>query len=163
MMLKEIGITSDAEDLARHIRQSWDRFDRELPQNSVRSAYPDALPCLEAMRKMGLKMGIVSNIPSEERLRNELEAIGLTHFFPTLVSSGEVGISKPIRAIFYLAARKLNERPENILFVGDDLHRDYYGAIDAGMKAVLIDRREPMKGNTNICRVSSLDQLPPML
>jgi len=110
-----------------------------------------------------MKMGIVSNIPSEERLRDELEAIGLTHFFPMLVSSGQVGISKPEKAIFDLAAKKLNETPNDILFVGDDLQRDYYGAVQAGMKAVLIDRRGVIRDNTNVCRLSSLQQLPPIL
>jgi HAD superfamily hydrolase (TIGR01549 family) len=163
MMLKEIGITDDVEDLARYIRQNWDRVDRQLPQNIVRSAYSDALPCLEAIRDLGMKMGIVSNIPSEERLRDELEAIGLTHFFPMLMSSGQVGISKPEKAIFHLAAKKLNETPNDILFVGDDLQRDYYGAIQAGMKAVLIDRRRVIRDNANVCRISSLQQLPPIL
>ena len=163
MMLKEIGLTDDVEDLARYIRQNWDRVDRQLPQSTVRSAYSDALPCLEAIRDLGMKMGIVSNIPSEERLRDELEAIGLIHFFPMLVSSGQVGISKPEKAIFDLAAKKLNETPNDILFVGDDLQRDYHGAIQAGMKAVLIDRRGVIRDNTNVCRLSSLQQLPPIL
>src|SRR5216683_8417605 len=108
-------------------------------------------------------MGIVSNIPSEERLRNELEAIGLIQFFSVLVSSGSVGIAKPNRSIFHLAANQLNELPENILFVGDDLQRDYYGALQAEMKAVLIDRRGTLKDETSIRRLSSLEQLPPIL
>lgn len=160
MMLKEIGIRDDRENLAHYVAQNWDRVDRQLPQNTVRSAYPDALPCLEAMRRLAMKMGIVSNIPSEERLRNELKAIGLIQFFPVLVSSGSVGISKPKKEIFDLAAKKLNEQPSNILFVGDDLQRDYYGAIHAGMKAVLIDRRGILKDDPNVCRVSSLEQVP---
>ena len=163
MMLKEIGITEDSDNLARYIRQNWDRVDRQLPQNTVRSAYSDALPCLKSIRDLGMKMGIVSNIPSEERLRNELEAIGLVRFFPILVSSGSVGISKPDKRIFHLEAKKLDELSNNILFVGDDLQRDYYGAIHAGMKAVLIDRREIVKDDTNVCRVSSLEQLPLIL
>jgi len=163
MMLKEIGITEDCENLAHYIRQNWDRVDRQLPQHIVRSAYPDALPCLEAITKLGLKTGIVSNIPSEELLRNELEAIGLAHFFPMLVSSGKVGISKPNKAIFHIAAKKLNETPSDILFVGDDLQRDYYGAILASMTAVLIDRRGILKDDSNVCRLSSLEQLPPIL
>ena len=163
MMLKEIGVTDDCENLARYVAQNWDRVDRQLPQNTVRTAYPDAVPCLEATRRLGLKMGIISNIPSEERLRNELEAIGLVKFFPILVSSGSVGISKPDKRIFHLAAKKLDELPNNILFVGDDLQRDYYGAIHAGMKAVLIDRREIVKDDTNVCCVSSLEQLPLIL
>jgi len=163
MMLKEIGITDDCENLARYIRQNWDRVDQQLPQNIVRRAYSDAPPCLEATRKLGLKMGIVSNISSEERLRNELETIGLIHFFPVLIASGSVGIAKPNKQVFHLAAKEINETPGNILFVGDDLQRDYYGAIQAGMKAVLIDRSGIMKGNSNICRLSSLEQLPPIL
>ena len=163
MMLKEIGIRDDCESLARYVRQNWDRVDRQLPQKFVRSAYPDAPPCLEATKRLGAKMGIVSTIPSEERLRNELEAIGLIQFFPMLVSSGSVGISKPKKEIFHLAAKKLNEPPSNILFVGDDLQRDYYGAIHAGMKAVLIDRREVVKDDPNVCSVSSLEQVPLIL
>ncbi len=108
-------------------------------------------------------MGIVSNIPSEERLRNELEAIGLIHFFPVLVSSGEVRISKPAREIFHLAAKKLEETPDKILFLGDDLQRDYYGALHAGMKAVLIDRKGALNEDTSVRSLSSLEQLPPIL
>jgi HAD superfamily hydrolase (TIGR01549 family) len=163
MMLKEVGIAGDLETLARYIRQNWDRIDRQLPQNTVRSAYPDVPLCVEAIRKLGLKMGIVSNIPSEERLRNELETIGLIEYFQVLVSSGSVGISKPNKEIFHLAAKKLNEVPENILFVGDDLQRDYYGALQAGMIAVLIDRRGIFKDEPNVCRLSSLEQLSPTL
>lgn len=162
MMLKEIGLTEDG-NLARYIRQNWDRVDRSLPQSLVRCAYPDALSCVASIRKLGLKMGIVSNIPSEERLRQELETIGLIQFFPVLVASGRVGASKPKKEIFHLAAKRVNEPPGNILFVGDDLQRDYYGAIHAGMKAVLIDRREILKGDTNVCRVSSLQQVPLIL
>lgn len=163
MMLKEIGLTEDCENLACYIRQNWDRVDRSLPRDLVRSAYPDALSCVASIRKIGLKMGIVSNIPSEERLRQELEAIGLIQFFPVLVASGAVGVSKPNREIFHLAGERLNETPENILFVGDDLQRDYYGAIRAGMKAVLIDRREVIRDDANVCRVSSLEQIPLIL
>ena len=163
MMVKEIGITEDCEKLAGYIRQNWDRVDRQLPRNTVRTPYPDAVPCLEATRRLGLKMGIVSNIPSEERLRNEIEAIGLVNYFPILLSSGSVGISKPDKRIFHMAAKKLDEPLDRILFVGDDLQRDYYGAIHAGMKAVLIDRRNILKDDTNVCRISSLEQLPPIL
>ena len=163
MMLKEIGLTEDCGNMARFIRQNWDRVDRSLPRDLVRCAYPDALPCVASIRKLGLKMGIVSNIPSGERLRQELEAIGLIQFFSVLVASGTVGISKPKKEIFHLAAKRLNEPPSNIVFVGDDLQRDYYGAIHAGMKAVLIDRGGALRDDTNVCRVSSLEQVPLIL
>lgn len=65
--------------------------------------------------------------------------------------------------IFHLAAKKLDEPLDRILFVGDYLQRYYYGAIHAGMKAVLIDRREVIKDDTNVCGFSSLEQLPQIL
>ncbi len=163
MMLKEIGIAKSSQSLARYIRQNWDRVDRQLPQNIVRRAYSDAPPCLEAIGKLGLKMGIVSNIPSVERLGKELEAIGLIRFFPVLIASGSAGTAKPKKQIFHLAANAINEAPSNILFVGDDLHRDYHGAMGAGMKAILIDRREVLKADSNVCRLSSLEEIPPLL
>jgi FMN phosphatase YigB (HAD superfamily) len=49
------------------------------------------------------------------------------------------------------------------LFVGDDLQRDYYGALQAGMQAVLIDRRGIFKDDSNVCRLTSLEQLPLIL
>jgi HAD superfamily hydrolase (TIGR01549 family) len=163
MMLREVGIAGDLETLARYVRQNWDRIDRQLPRNTVRSAYPDVPPCVEAIRKLGLKMGIVSNIPSVERLRNELEAIDLGRYFSVMIASGSVGIAKPNKQIFHVAAKEIDETPGSILFVGDDLHRDYYGAIQAGMKAVLIDRRGVLKDDSGIYRLSSLEQLPPLL
>lgn len=149
--------------MARYIRQNWERVDRSLPQGFVRRAYPDAISCVYTTRRLGLKMGIVSNIPSEEQPRKELETIGPIQFFPVLVASGAVGISKPKKEIFHLAAKRIDGSPGNILFVGDDLQRDYYGAIHAGMRPVLIDRREVLKDDTNVCRVSSLEEIPLIL
>lgn len=51
-----------------------------------------------------MKMGVVSNIESEQRLRKELGLIGLSEFFPVLVASGSVGYAKPARQIFDIAA-----------------------------------------------------------
>lgn len=162
LLLQQLRIPGDIVELARLIRQSWNQMDRQLPQPQLRTAYPDAIPCLEAIRNLGLKMGIVSNIPSEDWLRRELEIIGLVKYFQILVSSGSIGIAKPDRRIFKIAAEKIQTKPPDILFVGDDPQRDYHGATEAGMKALLVDRKE-LFTRTKMRRVSSLEELPKIL
>ena len=95
-------------------------------------------------------------------MRRELEIIGLLEYFQILVSSGSIGIAKPDRRIFEIAAEKIQAKPPDILFVGDDPQRDYHGATEAGMKALLVDRKE-LFTRTKMRRVSSLEELPKIL
>ncbi|MBO0888755.1 HAD family hydrolase, partial [Candidatus Bathyarchaeota archaeon] len=107
--------------------------------------------------------GIVSNIPSLERLQMEVEAIGLSNFFSVLIAAGAIGVAKPDTLIFETAAKAIGESPREVLFVGDDPWRDYHGALRAGMKALLIDRRGVFKHLDGVCRISSLAHVPAMV
>lgn len=107
MIIEHLGVQDDFGNLARYVQENWDRMDHQLPKDLVRRAFPDALPCLEALAGRKMQMGIVSSIQSEKRLREELANIGLLHFFSVLVASGSVGIDKPARAIFELASDKI--------------------------------------------------------
>jgi len=159
MILENLGMAHH-EDLAQFIRNNWERMDEQLPKTLVRRAFPDARPCLEAISGLGLRMGMVSNIESEQRLRKELELVRLSEFFPVLVASGSIGYAKPAREIFDIAAKLVQLMPEEILFVGDDPERDYHGALGAGMSSVLIDRTERYSDLAGVRRVSSLEQVP---
>jgi len=159
MIIKHLGVEGDLDQLAGYVQENWDRMDRQLPKTLVRKPYQDAAPCLEALAGMGLQRGIVSNIQSEERLRQELQNIDLLHFFPVLVASGSVGIDKPSRGIFELAANQVGVEPGRTMFVGDDLERDYYGSRAAGMNPVLIDRSRKYKLHSSLNWVSSLEEL----
>ncbi len=163
MLLEHLHLKGDLESLAKFVQENWDRKERELPSVQVRRAYPDALPCIERIHRRKLKMGIVSNIQSEERLRTELKTIGLLDFFPSLVASGTVGMEKPQREIFDLGARKIGLEPREILFVGDDLERDYKGALGAGMNPVLVDRNQRHMDQPLLKRVTSLEEVPELL
>jgi len=163
LILEHLGFEKEQGPMARFVRENWNRVDRELPHDFLRSAYPDVSPCLEGVTDLVLKMGIVSIIPSQERLVSEVEGMGLTKFFQVLVASGTVGAAKPNRAIFYEAATRSETAHDEILFVGDDLERDYEGAIRSGMKAVLVDRRGSFKDHGDTCRISSLVEIPKIL
>lgn len=66
----------------------------------------------------------------------ELRAVDLDRFFETVVVSGDLGYRKPDPRIFSLAFKRMRLTPEEVLFVGNDMYRDVYGAQQAGMKAV---------------------------
>ena len=143
----------------RHCRADWaglvdatfrgltDRPPREtfFDELYARFAAPDAwrvfedvAPTLDALAARGLKLGVISNW--DERLRPLLEQLKLADYFEAIVVSREAGSSKPSRAIFKHAVRKLGLPPEAVLHVGDDLSMDVRGARAAGLAALLLRR-----------------------
>jgi putative hydrolase of the HAD superfamily len=100
---------------------------------------PDALPVLAALRAAGLRLAIVSNWDSS--LPPLLERLGLTAAVDAVVVSALVGMSKPARGIFDEAVRLTGVAHAETLHVGDSLTDDYHGALDAGLSALLLDRR----------------------
>ncbi len=107
------------------------RFDR---------VFADVLPALEGLQGLGMPLGIVSNFTAG--LEHLLERLDLRRFFDVVVVSAVVGIAKPDRRIFDLAAEKVGYPRHRLLYVGDHLGDDIEGAWGAGWDAVLIDRRD---------------------
>ena len=94
-------------------------------------------PLLEALRELGLKLGLVSNaFDPGWLLHRDLELMGLSERLDFSVFSSEVGRRKPDPAIFERALEALGVAPENALFVGDRLYEDVRGAAEVGMTTV---------------------------
>jgi putative hydrolase of the HAD superfamily len=98
--------------------------------------YDDALPALAAMRKHGLKVGLLSN--SSRNLEEFVVHHGLTA--DAVLTSGAHGKTKPHESIFLALLERLEVVPVEAVMVGDTLHEDVEGALAVGMQAVLIDR-----------------------
>ena len=108
--------------------------------------YDDALPTLAALRRRGLRTGILSNSPwgSPAALwREEVDRLGLLAAVDAAVFCGEVGWRKPAVQGFERIAEKLHVPPGRCLFVGDDARWDVAGPRRAGMAAIRIDRLAP--------------------
>ena len=98
--------------------------------------FDDTVPCLEGLRRRGVKLGIISNW--DNRLRPLLRALGLEQYFEVIVVSGEAGYHKPDAKIFELATKELGIPAASILHVGDSSSEDFSGAQNAGMQSVLV-------------------------
>jgi len=66
----------------------------------------------------------------------ELYAVGLASFFDPIIVSGNFGYRKPDPRLFTTALAAMNMAPSEVLFVGNDMYRDVYGAQRVGMKAI---------------------------
>jgi putative hydrolase of the HAD superfamily len=106
--------------------------------------YPDVLPALEAWRRIGIQLGVLSNFDS--RLHLVLKALELDQFFTSVTISTEVGVAKPDPEIFAAALQKHYCESQDAWHIGDSFTQDYQGAKAAGLRAILLERTEQMAG-----------------
>ncbi|HYB46645.1 MAG TPA: HAD family hydrolase [Streptosporangiaceae bacterium] len=77
--------------------------------------------------------------------RGELHKVGLLGYFDPIIVSGDHGYRKPDRRLFQLALDGMAVAAENALYVGNDMHRDIYGAQQAGLTTVMFDSDQGTK------------------
>jgi putative hydrolase of the HAD superfamily len=117
---------------------------------SLLQPYPKTVPTLIRLREKGYKLGIVTDAPSMQAWTRLVES-GLADFFDVVVTKDDVqGKTKPHPRPFEAALKNLCMRPDEVLFVGDNINRDVLGAKKAGMVAVLAKYGEWEKARTGI-------------
>ncbi len=87
----------------------------------------------------------------------KLELMKVLQYFDFMVTSEEAGEEKPSPKIFNMCIKKAGCLPSECLFIGDDLKKDYYGALSAGMKALWFNVSNNNAENT--AQITSLTQL----
>jgi FMN phosphatase YigB (HAD superfamily) len=123
--------------------------------------FPDVFPTLEALRSLGLRLGIVSNW--DWCLPDLCEILGLTPYFDFIVASARVGAAKPHPAIFQAALREAGSDPDETLHAGDNLAADVRGAQAVGITGVWLDRGCTNAAPEDYPVVCRLDQLLALL
>ncbi|MBN2180271.1 MAG: HAD family hydrolase [Sedimentisphaerales bacterium] len=126
------GIKLDAQQW-KHYASLWYE-----PLRKIATTEPDIKQTMAALKNAGLKLGILSNtFVNGSSLDMHLEQVGILEFFHTRVYSYEFDFRKPDLRIFKIAAERIGEALENILYVGDRIDKDIKPALKLGMKAVL--------------------------
>jgi len=100
----------------------------------IREMRPEMPSVLKEIRKMGLKIGCISNTHSLRQVSTNLREYGILDFFDPIILSSEYGRRKPDPAIFYKAARQANVPTGACVFVGDAIEKDILGANRAGFR-----------------------------
>jgi putative hydrolase of the HAD superfamily len=129
---------------------------------------PEVPAVLEAIRMMGLKIGLISNVNSRGQVPANLGAYGIRDYFDPLVLSSVYGRRKPDPAIFHHAARLAGVPTSACVFIGDRISRDILGAKRAGYSAAIqilhdYDHREADDGATPDAVISNMTELVDIL
>ena len=128
---------------------------KELQQVSYSMVlYPDVIDSLIKLKSLNFKLGLISNM---DKLGSELlNEFKLSEYMDICVTSKEANVEKPDPQIFNLALSKLNIKPEEAIYVGDQILSDVEGASNAGMTPVLLDRENSHVNYENL-KVTNLE------
>ncbi len=128
---------------------------KELQQVSYSMVlYPDVIDSLIKLKSLNFKLGLISNM---DKLGSELlDEFKLSEYMDICVTSKEANVEKPDPQIFNLALSKLNIKPEEAIYVGDQILSDVEGASNAGMTPVLLDRENSHVNYENL-KVTNLE------
>lgn len=122
------------------------------------SIYDDVVPALEELKK-DYKLVLIANTDPFS-ISSVVEKHGLQQYFDEIVYSCDTGKLKSDPSSFTDVLEKLDIDKEDAVMIGDSLESDVKSAEAAGIKAVLIDRRDRMEHDP---KIGSLDQLKDIL
>lgn len=120
-------------------REDRIRASVELRLAYVRDALtprPGTVKTLSILRDIGYSIGLISNC--SEEVPRLWDSTPFASWVDAAVLSFDVGLAKPDPRIYGTASERLGVSPEHCLFVGDGSDGELSGALQAGMKAVLI-------------------------
>ena len=117
--------------------------------------FTDTKPTLEALRRAGVKVGVISNAGWDVRI--QFVAAGLHELVDVYALSYEIGVIKPDAAIFLRPCEELGVAPERALMVGDTPIPDG-GALAVGMPVHLLPLAPPRgpRGLDSVLRLVGL-------
>ncbi|MBW9223216.1 TIGR02253 family HAD-type hydrolase [Methanothermococcus sp. SCGC AD-155-E23] len=109
--------------------------------------YPDTIKTLIELKKMGLKLGVVTDGITIKQWE-KLIRLGIADFFDEVVTSEEFGLGKPNLEFYRYALKKINLKGEEVVYVGDRIDNDIIPASKVGMHTIRILRGKykDMKG-----------------
>ncbi|WP_375435683.1 HAD family hydrolase [uncultured Hymenobacter sp.] len=127
----------------------------------LRRPVPGALPLLEAL-KPHYRIGIVTNNRTSEQ-KEKLTQLGMSHLIDALITSEDVGVTKPNPRIYQVALERLHGSPAETVMVGDNWLADVVGALEAGIRPLWLNRFASTRALPHVDEITSLEPLPDVL
>jgi 2-haloacid dehalogenase len=118
---------------------SADKRARLLEAYLTLTAFPDVKPGLEALKRRGLRLAILSN-GEPKMLEAAARSAGIVDLLDAILSVEEVKIFKPSPRVYHLAPEHLRVRPGELGFVSSNCW-DVAGASSVGLETFWIQRR----------------------
>jgi len=140
---------------------TYGRWDAEGATELVfaeRDLHADALPCLEALRARGHRLGAAGNMYAhhEDFLRPYVDFVG---------SSERWAVEKPDPGFFAHVVEAAGAPAADVLYVGDRVDNDVVPALAAGLHAIRVRRgaHADVESPEGVVTIASLAELPEAL
>ncbi len=105
---------------------------------SLLRPFPKTIDILIYLKSQGYKLGVISNGITIKQWE-KLVRLNVYQFFDEVITSEEVGYSKPSKEIYEEAIRRMKADPEKSVMIGNKFIEDALGAVEAGMSAILVN------------------------
>lgn len=105
------------------------------------------------------KLGLISNTDAFS-IEPLLEKFSLSKYFSAVTLSCNEGYLKIDKELYHKNLKLLGLKPEDVVMVGDSMESDVRSAENAGIRAILVDRRDKREYKN---RITSLNELPDAL
>ncbi len=85
------------------------------------------------------RLSLLSNTNYPPLIHRHLEEMGIRDRFAHVFTSIEIGTRKPHNSAFQHMLTTLESPAERVVYIGDSYLADYQGALNSGIRAILID------------------------
>lgn len=130
------------------ILKKWNRLDmKDMLLKVYRSHIPDialydgVIETIQSLRDAGIKVGIITDGRPEGQ-RNKIQALGLESLTDDIIITDELGgiqFRKPCDIAFQIIQRRWAIPFSELVYVGDNVLKDFRAPILLGMKAICIN------------------------
>ena len=133
-LLDKLNISYEIDDIKKLV----DIYRGHKPEIKL---YDDAKYILDTLYKKGIKLGIITD-GYKITQRNKLEALNIEDYFEYIVVTDELGREfwKPHSRPYEIMRDKLNLDYDEMVYVGDNVSKDFVTANKLGMNTIFINR-----------------------
>ena len=137
------------------VQQAFEVFYQARQQITL---YDDVAPVLDALKRQYRMTALTNGNAS-------IHETGVSHWFEFSVSAAEVGYQKPHPLFFETMLDKAGLAADEVLHIGDDPYRDIFGAFDAGIRSIWVNRTgqswrsDGYQADRNIKTLSALPEI----
>ncbi|GAB2886210.1 haloacid dehalogenase type II [Paralcaligenes ginsengisoli] len=147
--LEELGLPPGKEDIELLTRRI-----------SAMPPFPEVVPALSQLKKMGFRLCIISNT-DDDIIAGNVAQLGNT--IDQVITAQQAQVYKPSVQIFSHAHRTLGVGMEDVMHICASPHLDLQAARDIGFRCIWIDRdtgRQPLSDYTPDAILPKLDRVP---
>jgi len=124
--------TADSAKLIQMETEYWERVKTQT------APFPETIAVLDKLAEK-FQLAIITNTQGQKSTGSHRIALfpAIEKFFKVVIIAGESGLpAKPAPEPFLLCLKKMNLKPSEAIYVGDDFQKDVYGADSVGLHPV---------------------------